>query len=274
MKALIAICAAAVLLAGCEARINTNDAASFTKSIAAVTKDMSAAEKTAFGESMVAIAFDTSDPKTMGAFTPDAGSPLVLLAVQDKVKGKTGKGVIKLGYETRIKSADEQLTKMMAEVQQAKAERAKHKATFDAITISSPRFRIEESMFMDEPAIEFTITNGTQTAIRRGFFHGTVTSEGRSIPWVDEDFSYEFVGGLEPGETGRLKLAPNMFGNWNVKELKGRDDVNLAVTLVNLEGANGETLLTGDPGETASKEREMVALQTQKKDLQAKLAAM
>lgn len=31
---------------------------------------------------------------------------------------------------------------------------------------------------------------------------------------MEEDFNYEFPGGLEPNETQTLNLAPNMFSDW------------------------------------------------------------
>ena len=273
MRRMIALVAACLLLAACEARINTSSPEAYSKSMAAVTKDLSPEKKQLFTESVMAVAFDTADPASMQAFGSDAGGPLLLAAVQSKLKGKTADQVIKLGYETRIRKLNEEIAKGISQVTQAKAEREKFKAVFDGVVVSNPRFYVQRS-FIDEPTIDLTITNNTKMAIRRGFFHGVLTSPGRTIPWVDDDFNYEFTGGLEPGETKRLQLAPNMFGPWGDREFNRRTDLELKVTVVNLEDAEGQALLKGDPGEAAAQERELVKLQTDKKELEQALGKL
>lgn len=270
MKKLILFAAVAMMLAACEARVNASNPEALRKSVAEVTKGMSEAEKTEFSQSMMVIAFDTVDPSTIGAFSSDKGSDLLVAALGKKVNGKTGHEVIRLGYETRIRKLDEQMATALKEVEQAKAERDKHKATFGAVVVSGAQFSVRRS-YIDTPVISLTIHNGSPMALRRIYFHGTLSSPGRSIPWVDDDFNYEFPGGLEPGETKQLDLEPNMFSGWGNSEFNRRDDLQVKVVVVNLEGASGEKLIKGDPEDAASKERELVELQKQKVEYQAKL---
>ena len=51
-------------------------------------------------------------------------------------------------------------------------------------------------------------------------------------------------------------------------------DLDLKVVVVNLEDAEGQALLKGDPGEAAAKERELVQLQTKKKELEQALGKL
>ena len=270
MKKIILLAAVAVMLTACEARVNASNPEALRKSVAAIQKDMTEEERKEFSQSMMVIAFDTVDPSTIGAFSTDKGSELLVAALGEKVNGKTGKQVIRLGYETRIRKLDEQLTSTFKVVEQAKAERSKHKATFDAVVLSGAKFSVRRS-YIDTPVISMTIHNGSPMAIRRVFFHGTLSSPGRSIPWVDDDFNYEFPGGLEPGETKQLDLEPSMFSGWGNSDFNRRDDLQMKVTVVNLEGASGEKLVKGDAEDAAAKERELVELQKQKVEYEAKL---
>jgi hypothetical protein len=63
------------------------------------------------------------------------------------------------------------------------------------------------------------------------------------VPWVDEDFNNEMAGGLEPGESKRLQLSPNMFFNWGPRETQDRNDLVLAVKAVNAEGGDKKKLV-------------------------------
>jgi hypothetical protein len=57
---------------------------------------------------------------------------------------------------------------------------------------------------MDQPMISMRVTNNTDKALSRIYYHGTVITPGRTIPWIDDDFNNEIRGGLEPGESKNL----------------------------------------------------------------------
>ena len=237
---------------------------------------MSDEEKARFTDAMTAIAFDTADVgenSSAGMFGQDPTNAMYFGGASEKVKGKTADQIVQMGYETRIQKLNDDITAGMKVVQAARAERDKHKATFDAIRIENPRFYVNRQ-YIAEPVIDFRITNGTSSAIRRGFFHGTLTTEGRSIPWVSEDFNTEFSGGLEPGESRHLQLSPNMFGEWGQGDHVNRNDLKLTVTLVNVEDANGHMLLTGQPDDPDALQRELAVKQQEKTQLEKDLAAL
>ena len=96
--------------------------------------------------------------------------------------------------------------------------------------------------FMSQPTIEFTVRNKTKLPIRKLFAQGVVISPGRTLPWVDEVFNYEFPGGLEPSEERHLRLAPNTFGEWGNRDLSDRDDLVLTIVITGLEDAEGRVV--------------------------------
>lgn len=270
---LAAALAASTLLASCDERVNTSNPQAFQKSIDAMMEGMTTEEKTRFAHSLQAIAFDTAEVgegTMMGGYAPTG---LVLMAAAEKIKGKTADQIVRLGYETRIARLDATIAEGLQTVQAAQAERLRHKATFDAIRIEGGRFYVNRQ-YIVEPVIEFRITNGSNIALRRGFFQGTLISEGRTIPWVDEQFNHEFSGGLEPGESRLLTLSPNMFGEWGQGDHINRRDLNIKVTVVNVEDSDGQKLLTGQPEDPAALQRELTRKQGEKSKLEGELAAL
>jgi hypothetical protein len=126
----------------------------------------------------------------------------------------------------------------MATLQKQKVEAAKAAALLDKIAITDARYYWSDNQFLPQPVIDFKVTNNTGVPLSRIYYHGVVSTPGRSIPWVDHDFNNEISGGLEPGETKRLRLSPDMFSNWGAKETQGRSDLVLTVKAVNAEGAD------------------------------------
>jgi hypothetical protein len=123
----------------------------------------------------------------------------------------------------------------------------------ERIQITKPRFSYQKSNFLEEPIISFTIANRGTIPIKRIFVLGKLQTPGRAIAWVEGDFNYEFSGGLEPGETQELNLAPNMFGPWS----KVPKDV-VSGTILNLDLLAFEDAARKRFGE-ASKDREQIA---------------
>lgn len=92
----------------------------------------------------------------------------------------------------------------------------------------------------EEPIIELTVYNGTNQAISRAYFTGTLSSPNRSVPWLKDDFNYPIPGGLEPGEEVTWSLAPNMFSDWGT--VNAAKDAILLVEVRRLDDAMGEQL--------------------------------
>ena len=267
---LVAVAAAAMVLVACGERVRTNNPQAYQQSISAIMESLTAEQRDVFVDSMTAIAFETWDVSGDGGamFGRDPSTIMYFAGAGEKVKGKTADEIIRMGYETRMAKLDEEIQSGMATLASARTERERHRATFDNIRIENPRFYVRRN-YIDEPIIDFRLTNNTDRAIREAYFHGELTTDGRSIPWVSEAFNTELSGGLEPGESRHLQLAPNMFGEWGQGDHTTRNDLKLAVTLVNVRGADGQMLLNGQPDDPRELEREVATLQQERTRIQA-----
>ena len=272
MKRLLLL-GALVALSACGHKIDASSPDAYAKSVAKMTTDLSPADKAEFQAAMVAIAFNTADPATGIWAQADPTSP-VFLAGKDKIAGKGVKEIIQLGYQTRIGLLDKQIAADVAAMQRAKEERAKYAAVFDNIHIDGARYKASRDILgNDEPEIQFHVTNGSKLPIKQIFLHGVLSSPGRSVPWISFDINYDLPGGLEPGESKALDLAPNMFGDWKPDDsFSHRSDLKLSVTLVNVAGANGEKLLHGSASDADPDAAEITKLQAERNELAQKLA--
>jgi hypothetical protein len=137
--------------------------------------------------------------------------------------------------------------------------------------ITNPRYYWAGD-YIAEPVIAFTIKNNGTTPIAVAYFHGKLETPGRAVPWVAEDFKAELSGGLEPGESRSLSLAPNMFGDWGADALKTQRGMFLRVQLINFEGPDGKKLTELSTSEVAAKEAAIAKVRTELLGLEAKLS--
>lgn len=89
---------------------------------------------------------------------------------------------------------------------------------------------------------------------------------------MDENFSHEIRGGLEPGETRRLSLAPAMFGPWGAEELRNRKDLVLTVAVLDFEDASGARVRATKDSDLDSKRKRLKGLQSKRSALVVKAA--
>ncbi len=95
----------------------------------------------------------------------------------------------------------------------------------------------------EEPIIELTVVNNTGHAVSKAYFNGIIASPGRSVPWLEESFSYSISGGLEPGEEASWSLAPGRYSSkWDRDSVEAPDDAIFTVTVERLDGADGKAL--------------------------------
>ena len=254
MRVVVLSLSASLLLVGCAARIDGSSEAAFQESIRDMKEPMDAKEQEEFEAALMAIAFaDVKDLSDIMAIGRDTEAYMAKMT--DTLDGMTAADV--LAEAKRIGTAREVEERKQMAVELAELEEKKRAST-DAETVLSA-FAVERSRFsflhgyIVEPQIELTVKNGTDAAVSRAYFHGTLATPGRSVPWVDEDFNYEIPGGLEPGESATWRLAPNMFGPWG-EAPKDRTDMVLTVKVVGLDGADREPL-TGPVFGAADAER-------------------
>jgi hypothetical protein len=236
----------------------------------------SAQQKTDFQHALVALAFDSADPSDGGMFSnADPTSPL-FLGASEKIKGKTFDEVVKAGYEAQLQAINNAIAADVSAAQRAQAERQKNAAVFDNIHIDNARYRAETNILsMREPVISFDISNTSKLPIKAIYLHGILKSPGRAIPWVSSDVNYEFEGGLEPGEHQHLDLSPNQFGDWAPKDtFATRLDLQLSLTVANVEGPDGAKLIHEDADDVEAKRVDAAEKEKLRRDVQKKLGAL
>jgi hypothetical protein len=197
----------------------------------------------------------------MGAMAKD---PKFLLAtVGSQVEGKTAPEIIALADRLKRDRVEQQLQATRVSIaegeQELKAKEAalaKSSEVLSSVKVEATRYYWDRSGYVAEPMIAFTVTNNGKAALKNIAFHGRVETPGRAVPWIDETFNHDISGGLEPGETKKLTLAPNRFGPWGNGELADKKDLVLTVRVTNFTQADGLTATeTSDEDVVALRER-------------------
>jgi hypothetical protein len=276
MRKLITIAAVAVLLPACQARVDTSSPQAYSASIQKLLENKSPAQKADFQHALAALAFGSADPADGGMFSnADPTSP-VFMGAADKIKGKTFEQVIKAGYEAQLQALNNTIAEDVAAAQRAQSERQKNAVVFDNIHVDNARYRAETNILsMREPVISFDITNGSKLPIKAIYLHGLLSSPGRAIPWVSSEINYDFEGGLEPGEHQHLDLSPNQFGDWAAKDtFATRPDLQLSLTLANVEGPDGTKLIHDDADDADAKKVDAAQKERIREEVQKKLSSL
>lgn len=248
----------ALALAGCgPKRIDGTSEATYKKSLEAMSKSLTAEEQKILGESVMAVALNGANFFEIGAapalFEQRARAELngktfaeiVAKAKEIEATRAAAEAAEKAAQEKREAAAKAERKKQIEiELAELTAEKAKAAADVDSLkkfVVERSRFYFADAGYRQEAIIELTVKNGLLAPVSRAYFKGKLTSPGRAVPWVEDDFNYTIRGGLEPGETVTWKLSPNMFSDWG-KSPKDRNDLVLTVEVVQVDGANGKAL--------------------------------
>lgn len=238
--------AAGLIVAGCAApRIDTSSDETAAVSMKQVRQSLPEDRRELFDEAIMTITFSKATDDLFGLAAIASASPETMKAqMLAPLDGKTGEEVIAEGnriIEERKAKERAQALQEIKELQELQARATKDRQELAKFTVSRSRFRQSKNVLgMKEAVIELTVKNGTASAVARVHFTGTIASPGRSVPWLKEDFNYSISGGIEPGETAKWSLAPNMFSEWGKVDVP-RDAI-LTVEVVRLDGADNEAL--------------------------------
>lgn len=238
----------AVVLAvsGCsEPTIDASDKKSLKSSVENVRNSLPDSRKDEFDNAFQLLAMSQIDfADLMAEGQTDSG--LLEQRMRDSVHGKTAEEVISEADRIQAERRAKERQQAIAEITELQEKRKKAESARDELKnfdVKRSRFYLRESDFgRKKPIIELTVRNGTQHAISRAYFEGTIASPDRSVPWLQEDFNYSIPGGLEPGETAEWSLAPNMFSGWG--NVDAPADAVFTVTVERLDGPDGEPVLS------------------------------
>jgi len=228
----------------CAEKLDSTTDESMQESIKAVSNSLDDNQKKEFEEALQTIMLSNLDVSSL--MNGEDGANEMISDVRQKLNGLTASDVIKEGnrIQTEIELKKKDQAKIeIAELLETQKKAKKNKEKLKDFEIVKSRFykRKKGSYYITyEPTIELTVKNGTDQAISRAYFEGTLASPNRSVPWLKDEFNYEISGGLEVDEEKNWKLAPNMFSDWGTVEPP--KDAILTVEVLRLDDANGDEL--------------------------------
>ncbi|WP_028314701.1 hypothetical protein [Desulfatibacillum aliphaticivorans] len=228
---------------GMDTPIKASSEEELENSIKSLSKNITQDEKKTLMEAMFFLAIKDEDIFSLLTPTDPDSYNKKMYGLWD---GKTPNEIIKEANKERLDRKTKELDNIRGEIHELKLKKVMHDANkqeLDSIIISNARFYHREGMLFNQPIIEFDIENLSSMSLARIFCHGVVSTPGRSVPWISEDFNHPISGGIEPGEKLHLTLAPNMFSEWGDKDAENRTDTILTVELVNIEGPDGEKVV-------------------------------
>lgn len=245
-----------VCIISCKKRIDSSSKESIKKSITQISQSLSDEEKEEFQESLRLIMFNDLD---LSKLMIDDSAEKTSQDFKSKIDGMSAEEIIKAG--NLIKEKNEQKKKEQARLEILELYDLRENAQRDQQMLA--KFEVLRSRFYKrktgtyyitkEPIIELTVKNGTDVAVSRAYFTGTLASPERSVPWIKDNFNYEISGGLEPGEKVTWSLAPNTYGDWgNVDAPKG---AILTVEVTQIDNPEGKAVYSLNNYGTLEEER-------------------
>lgn len=248
-----------LFLTSCQPTIDASSEESFTASLERMNQSLDEEKKAEFAEAMGVVLLGGFDfGKAMQAafrgeaYDGNAAADSIRMSLDglnaDQIIAKAESIVAEREAKAAAMEAEREAKKKaeaveeLADLRKKKADAEEAKLQLARFAVSNARFykkRQSEYIKMEQPIIEMTVTNGTEIAVSRAYFTGTLQSPGRSVPWLKEDFNYSISGGLEPSESDSWSLAPNMFGEWG--EVDAPSDAVLTIEAIRLDGPDGES---------------------------------
>lgn len=242
----------AVALAACTPTIDASDDEAFEASVEKVRDSLDSADQDSFDEALEILVFSTIGEAFLN---PDATGDELADQLLASLDGKTGREVIEEAQRVQQEVAREEARReqeriererrqALAEIEeleerQAAAEEARQQ--LENFEVRRSRFELIRERYMGaSPSIKLEVYNGTEHAVSRAYFEGTLATPGRSVPWLQETFNYNISGGLEPGESAEWDLRPNRFSDWG--NVEDREDMVFTVVTTRLDGPDGEPL--------------------------------
>ncbi len=237
MRRLIVI-AALLISTACNAeslKLDGSSVTAFKASAQKIAEGLSDEKREALSEAVTMVMLANvplADLMVAGAMGEEGGEKLAGQYV-NSLNGMTAEEVVKKAQEMN----DSKLSKVTTDAESYNTiQKELNKVTISDVSISKSK----DSLNMEKVTVKLTVKNELNQAISAVYFSGTVTTEGRSTPWIKEEINYSIPGGIEPNETKKLELEPNMF-TWSGDKLPANAKLELALTQV--DDAKGEPLL-------------------------------
>ncbi len=238
---------AALALTACdrEPTFDASSAAAYQRSFSAITAKLSAEDQhrlsvalltLALGNSAVSNALELTGPVSLNDLVTLTGvaNPLLFLdRVRPAISGRSAATVIRdLAAEL-----DNEIAR--AETQAGGAEKL-----LAAIVIDHSRYYWDDRR--NCAMIEFSVFNGSKTAISRIYISAVLTVPGRAGILMTGGIRYGFERGLQPGVQVPVALPITATSPRTATQLERLREANLVVKLTNVQYASGKKLVPLD----------------------------
>ena len=232
-----------LVLAGCsDPSIDASDDESFKTSIESMRGSLPESKRSEFDKAVMAVSFGQMEVSDL--FGAAANPALMESRAKQSLDGKTADQVFALAEQIRVEREAREREQALAEIGELEDKRNKSAAAREELrrfeVLRSRFYKREQQFGREEPVIDITVRNGTEHAISRVYFEGTIASPERSVPWLSDTFNYSISGGLEPGEEASWSLAPNMFSDWG--KVDAPVDAVFTVAVQRLDGPGGDAI--------------------------------
>ncbi|MEB4589992.1 DUF6694 family lipoprotein [Candidatus Thiothrix sp. Deng01] len=252
------------MLHGCgEPRIDSTSDDAFKSSLSSVRASMTADQQKELDHEITSMIIGSVGD----LFSRNDSQQSKFSELKTRLDGKTGKEALEEFKLMRIASIDKEksikdkeitdLKRKSSELAQRIAQAASAKTSLEKFKVLSSSFYFDKNSLLHDAIIEVTVKNDTSTPVATVYFSCTLSSPGRSVPWVSDDLVYQIPGGIEPGEQATWKLSPNMFSQWG-NAPRDRNDLAIAITPYRLDGGDGAVILNSLPSKSDIDELERV----------------
>ncbi|MDO6748472.1 DUF6694 family lipoprotein [Gilvimarinus sp. 1_MG-2023] len=241
------LCVGMIVLAGCsEPTIDASSEKAMKASVTEVRDSLPEGERDKFEKAVQVLAMSHINMEDVLSGGSD-GLGTMQRRFYQSIDGKTAAEVFAeadIIIAERKERERQQALEEIRELEQKRVDSGSAREKLKQFEVMRSRFYLKDRDFTrDAPVIELTVKNGTDQAISRAYFEGTIASPDRSVPWLKDTFNYDISGGLEPGEEVTWTLAPNPYSDWG--KVDAPADAVFTVTVERLDGADGEPLYSG-----------------------------
>ena len=185
----------------------------------------------------------------------------------DLINGYTADQVIKIknAYQSEddkknLKEKTKESLNDQREIMQLIEKRLEAEQSFNemaGLVLESSRLqKIENSDGTIDNVVEINVRNETPYAISGVIFDSKITSPGRTIPWVEQEFEHKIPGGIEPGESAIWRVLITNFNEWT--KIQFPQDANFSIVVAEIKGIGGKTILPSKFFTEEEKERLML----------------
>jgi hypothetical protein len=192
-----------LLLFGCAPKIDTSSDDKMKTSIEAIKDKLSFAEKKKFTDALMMIA--SSEINLSNVFNGDEA----LKKIKSKLEGKTYQDILNEANKI-VKEKTEEL-----EFEKGLSKEAEKELQKIEVKESLLYTLTTDNGFFSRPqrVLKLTVKNNLNVALSSISFNIKSFQKGRSVPFLNDDFSYDIAGGINSGETLTWELNADMFAD-------------------------------------------------------------